>query len=622
LSPFEAEQQNVFFGRNTDIKELSKLIFVERMVLLYSKSGYGKTSLLNAGVKPELKKNENFEFIDIRFTAWNEKNQPLKPDKAFLQGVSQNADFKASANKETLIDTYASDYLGEYWSVFKKNQLLGNTEKTYVLVFDQFEELFTYPDEQIEVFKSRLSDLFLESRMPAFIKNFEKQLFANRSKLGKDDMAIFYQPINIKAVFAIRSDRLSELNNLADKLPDIQKVFYELQALSNQQVREAIEKPARQEGEFDSRPFAYENTAIDKIVNALTNNGKQKIETTQLQIVCHRIEENSISRADLPDLKNPEDLTITATDIPDFRDIFLNFYNDAVAKVKSDNIEAVHKFIEDQLIIEGRRISLDQYVCQRHVQAETLETLIKTRLLRAERNSVEGFSYELSHDTLVPPIKEMADKRRLKEEEERQRAKQRRQIRIISLSILVSLVSISAAIFGFVMWQKAEIQTEKAKKGELKIKEATTNYYLRDARAYIDKKEYEVARQKYKYLVDSIMGGVSTPAVDKRIKECDSLISSQKLFLDFIDMADKAFENKDFEQTLEYYTKAMRTKMDNADVKSRLKDLQKIVDENAGENRKLEKALSYSPTAVAKYRTEAKKYEDISKTITELINNN
>ena len=69
LSPFSTEQKDVFFGRESDITNLARLIFVERKVLLYSKSGYGKSSLLNAGVIPELENNKDFEFVKIRFHA-------------------------------------------------------------------------------------------------------------------------------------------------------------------------------------------------------------------------------------------------------------------------------------------------------------------------------------------------------------------------------------------------------------------------------------------------------------------------------------------------------------------------------------------------------------------------
>jgi len=167
------------------------------------------------------------------------------------------------------------------------------------------------------------------------------------------------------------------------------------------------------------------------------------------------------------------------------------------------------------LIIEGRRISLDEFVCKRYIKDETLKTLVETRLLRAERNSVEGFSYELSHDTLVPPIKEIADKRREKEEElraeaERQeelrlaneraekerveREKERkRQRKVILMVGSVAVLALAFAIFGLVMWQRAEQAKKEVTEGNFLIYFNKANLLMKDARYTEAKPEYELA---------------------------------------------------------------------------------------------------------------------------------
>ena len=62
LKPFERSQSLVFHGRGDDIKRLADLVLRERLVVLFSKSGIGKTSLLQAGVAPEL---ERQDFVPI-----------------------------------------------------------------------------------------------------------------------------------------------------------------------------------------------------------------------------------------------------------------------------------------------------------------------------------------------------------------------------------------------------------------------------------------------------------------------------------------------------------------------------------------------------------------------------
>jgi len=62
--PFKPEDAPLFFGRTDEADELLSLVVAEREVLLYSQSGAGKTSLLNAGLRPLLEK-EGFEVLPV-----------------------------------------------------------------------------------------------------------------------------------------------------------------------------------------------------------------------------------------------------------------------------------------------------------------------------------------------------------------------------------------------------------------------------------------------------------------------------------------------------------------------------------------------------------------------------
>ena len=84
VSPFTAEQQNIFFGRDNDIDKLSKLISLRKQVLLYSKSGIGKTSLLNAGVLPKLQ--DKFLIVKVRFFA-HSKEDAQTPVQRIIDAV-------------------------------------------------------------------------------------------------------------------------------------------------------------------------------------------------------------------------------------------------------------------------------------------------------------------------------------------------------------------------------------------------------------------------------------------------------------------------------------------------------------------------------------------------------
>jgi len=74
-TPFRGDQAKIFYGRDRDIEKMLTLIQVEKKVLLYSKSGLGKTSLLEAGIIPKLP--AKFTPISIRFYASSSESVSL-----------------------------------------------------------------------------------------------------------------------------------------------------------------------------------------------------------------------------------------------------------------------------------------------------------------------------------------------------------------------------------------------------------------------------------------------------------------------------------------------------------------------------------------------------------------
>ncbi len=55
---FTENDRELFFGRNKEIRKLTELMVIEKLAVLFGKSGYGKTSLLQAGVIPRLEEKE------------------------------------------------------------------------------------------------------------------------------------------------------------------------------------------------------------------------------------------------------------------------------------------------------------------------------------------------------------------------------------------------------------------------------------------------------------------------------------------------------------------------------------------------------------------------------------
>jgi len=118
--------------------------------------------------------------------------------------------------------------------------LSEKSSKTYILVFDQFEELFTYSPAEIDQFKKQLADL-LYAKIPAYLRKAVSNLLKTDEHFFSDtELDYLYRQPDVKVVFSIRSDRMSLLNTLTDAMPDVLKNYYELSPLTRKAATEAI----------------------------------------------------------------------------------------------------------------------------------------------------------------------------------------------------------------------------------------------------------------------------------------------------------------------------------------------------------------------------------------------
>ena len=405
--PFETHQQHIFFGRDEDTAKLFELIHLEPLVVLYSKSGMGKSSVLNAGIIPAVKKQGEYEPIQVRFKAWTEDK---KETPALITRQTMTLNGSATTFLDTLIEDEPS-----LWHDLKERQI--ERKKKVLLIFDQFEELFTYPKEAIQAFKEDLAEA-LHTKIPQRYRSIlEKQIEDNTFKLTNEEYQILQEPIELRIVLAIRSDRMSFLNGLTDALHTILKNLFELPPLSIEAAERAILEPAHNKAVgFSSPPFDFEPTAIQKIIGFLTQNKTERIESTQLQIICQSVESKVKSAGQI----------IRVSELGDLNLVIENYYYDQLKQLGDDEAQLpARRFIEEGLIFEEeeRRLSIyeGQIFKAYQITPEMLKVLVDAHLLRAEPSMQGGYTYELSHDTLVTPILKAKNKRLDEEKREAMR---------------------------------------------------------------------------------------------------------------------------------------------------------------------------------------------------------
>lgn len=459
VKPFSSEERQIFFGREAEIDGLNRFILQNRLVVLYAKSGMGKSSLLNAGIIPRLQESSDYHPLSIRLGAFQSgrKEDLLTLVKGYLPLPD------AACYLDRLLPEDQS-----LWRHFKRYQALVPTQSDFVLLFDQFEELFTYPEASIESLHHALGELLNSDIPQAYRDAIEKQ----EPILSPEEIQLLYRPLNLRVVFSIRSDRLSELDRLSAKLPDILDKRYHLKALDQRQAQDAILDPAylaKEDYGFRSPPFDYEDAALEQLLNFLNQGGR--IESFQLQVIC-QYAESKILQEGLSVIKS--------NDLGDLSKIFAKHYERQIAQLGDETEQALaRRMIEEGLIFEEaeRRISLyEGIILQEYGLSKTLlKKLVDTHLLRAEPDQRGGFVYELSHDTLVLPVLAAKKERQAQEEkaeqaqllaQEKQKLqeerKKRQQARLIAAGgIGLALIAMIALIFAISLNQVAkEAQAE------------------------------------------------------------------------------------------------------------------------------------------------------------------
>lgn len=350
------------FGRDREIRTLYYKLCADRVVLLHSPSGAGKSSLINAGLLPRMKKE---------FDIWGPARVYLPPPGGFSAGINP---FVASvAGQESL-----TQYFGSLRAASKKNLLL---------VFDQFEEIIT--KEPVN--------------RPA------KEEFFHQ--LGE----VLHDP-GIWALFAMREDYLASLAPYVENLPSHLLNRFRIDLLGKEAALLAMQEPAQAAG----RPFtpgALANLSRELCqIQAPAPDGKIEwvegdyIEPLQLQVVCFELwRETSAPKADGSPYTEIDEQVLSR--FGNVTDALAKYYTSSVESIADGDLaveRALRDWVEKNLISpEPERIRIQ--VQRRVPQCEGLDTrliedgLVARHLVRPETRGAATY-FELSHDRLIRPV--------------------------------------------------------------------------------------------------------------------------------------------------------------------------------------------------------------------------
>lgn len=388
LKSFDEKNKSQFGGRDAEIKELFTKVENNGLTVIFGKSGIGKTSLINAGLLPELQKNFYLPiYFRIDFSA---EKAPLNQIKDFIVNTlrQKNPDMPGFENR-TL------------WEYFHEVKILDGLV-TPVLVLDQFEEVFTLGKDNAPAISElfiELSDL-VENRVPLNIQSKNK---------GKTElMPSYYGEHQYRVILSLREDYLAQLESLGKLMPSIRESRYRVVQMTAVQALDAVLKPA---GNLINKEVAI--SLIKKLPGISDADFDEKAEDSDyvkrllvepflLSLICFQINETRISKG-LPVI------TIDLVNDFDMADVINAYYNAAVGTFENN----IRLGIEDTLLTESgyRKLeSLEELQLKYGFDDLITQTLIDKRIIRKEQR--DGLDYvELIHDVLAPVIKNNRDKR-------------------------------------------------------------------------------------------------------------------------------------------------------------------------------------------------------------------
>ena len=383
--PFTEEEK--LYGRESEIQDLMNLFIAERILLLHSPSGAGKTSLIQSGLVPKLKDQKIGK-------------DPQRVEKFYVRSVIRvNQEPSAKIKKSPGYNRYLFSMLSSLESAFDKKddqipdaELVSMSLSDYlerrakpkevlydVLIFDQFEEVLTSDPTDLEA---------------------KREFFKQVGKILEDRKRW--------ALFVIREDFLASFDPYLFWIPTRFSNRFRLDFLGEKAAYQAIQNPVKQVG------VEFTDNAASQLINNLRQVKIQSpdgtmteqlgpyVEPVQLQVVCFRLWQKLA----------PDDQTIDEDDLSSVGDVnqsLAEYYTDQVfevaSKLKVDEL-VVRKWFNDKLITEGgiRSQVLMEVDVSAGLPNQAIFLFVDAHLVRAEKR--RGLTwFELAHDRLVEPVR-------------------------------------------------------------------------------------------------------------------------------------------------------------------------------------------------------------------------
>lgn len=373
--PFELQHRRSFFGRDEEIHILAGLTRARRIVVFYAQSGAGKSSLVRAGLIPELTQTDTssgMQVLPIVYAGRGREDLPAA--NIYTQSVV------LGLGSDLAPEPLGACTIAEALAPLLERGASPDDDRPALLIIDQFEEIATR----------------------------HRARWEERAGFFKQVAAALAEHDDLHVLLVMREDYIAELVPFAHLLPDQLRTRYRMERLKCAAAVAAISLPAAMNG-CPFEPGVAESLA-DDLRRSRSGAGRDEksehVEPVQLQIVCLQLWDQLAAGS----------TSIGREHLEKHADVgraLIAFYSGVVARISrvaQVSERQLRRFFAESLITPSRTRGL-VYRGEKTTAGlpnAVIDLINDEYIIRGEDRGGDRW-YELSHDRLLEPIQTAND---------------------------------------------------------------------------------------------------------------------------------------------------------------------------------------------------------------------
>ena len=525
LAHFTAEDREYFYGRDLEIRELTDRVRRAPLTLLYGVSGYGKSSLIGAGLIPALEASGHGHITLLRRCYDDLSERSLTIDL-----LAAAAPHPASTLAPGAVPT-----LWEFYHDRQQPWLNTNADTEppppHVLILDQFEEIFTKGEDRsttnkaadasarahATVFLTQLADL-VENRPPTALRQQLENGSTEEKRILLRRFDFQVQPVRVLLSFS--EEFLGRLERLRRQMPSMMDHRVELRLLAGPQAYQAVYEPGTKRSDLPAiipPDVAQAIVCAAAGVPAGTDLAQIGAVPPILSLLCERLNANRTT-----DCIRSSDFSAEEA-----QRLLKTFYEEKL----QPHPRLLREFLESKLASDtGMRetFSLESVLAALlPIQdARTrLYKLVDDRILVIEkRNGIDRV--EFTHDTLAKIATQCRAEREAKRKRRRTALGVTAAMIVASLSTVLAFWALKEKNHAEQMARIATQQTALARQRETEATTATKNAEISLAEANLQRNRAEAALDEAKAATKRAEVAVTETRSQKAL--ADSAVTSSK----------------------------------------------------------------------------------------------